>query len=121
MKKLFFLCAFLLMSMQIQAQLYIVETHASFTGFGYEYATAVVIYEPNALQPTIVEVDIEIGINASNDEDRSNAWLTLNQVLNGIISDGYQLMPAFSYGWDTNENDPSPTTWGGRVYFLSAP
>ena len=131
MKKLFFLCAFLFVSMQIQAQLYIVTTHEDFdynnSGLNDEPYTdldqAIVIHKPDG-ESIIIEIDdneisaSEISgysgtLNDNGGFGYKDAYLNqrLNIELNAIISEGYTLMHIVA----TDEG------WNGRRYYLSVP
>ena len=97
------------MSMQIQAQLYLVETQTFsdntvnsdpyINGSGYN----IVIYSPDG---SVVCNNVE---NLSYTE----RWQALNIVLNDIINQGYRLLPM-----TTDTDDPS---FDDKIYFLSNP
>tara|TARA_B100000945_G_scaffold93006_1_gene72646 strand:- start:202 stop:528 length:327 start_codon:yes stop_codon:yes gene_type:complete len=108
MKKLFFLCAFLFMSMQMQAQLYMVhllhvnttiDTDVNISDYGYN----IVVYSP----------DGSVDVTNVNNLDETEQWRAVNAILNDIISDGYQLIPM--------GKRLSDSFFNGTIFFLSAP
>ncbi len=132
MKKLFFLCAFLFMVMQMQAQLYIVETESS-----WEYAEpldeldyAIIIHPPDGetivipiSQDEISQTNLgEYLPNTSNngsgilmyDSNYRISYLfkRLNAELNSIISQGFQLI---------HIKNSDSSGWSGCQYYLAAP
>ncbi|MAZ58149.1 MAG: hypothetical protein CMP56_01900 [Flavobacteriales bacterium] len=106
MKKLFFLCAFLFMSMQIQAQLYMVQTE---TCWGLSCEDVIIIHAPNSTEATVQP----LGFNYDYDNSTQvQAWNDLNTVLNNIISDGYHVLP-----FSINETEG----WNKLTFFLAIP
>ena len=83
MKKLFFLCPFLFMSMQTQAQLCVVQTYLSDVSPSTGY---IKIFYSGQEEPTIIPVEIpDDSNNATWDEPEQD----LINVLGGIMSNGY--------------------------------
>ena len=87
MKNLFFLCAFLFMSMSMKAQLYIVHTYGEVVESQYNYFMTTVSpngevytidlpYLPDFPSPELMEPHIQI----------------INAELNNIINQGYKLI-----------------------------
>ena len=113
MKNLFFLCAFVFMSMQIQAQLYIVEVNPHWGGFD----NTIIIYHPNG--ETTIETIPDWQIQQSEldgydysggDYEKSYIYRWLNVELNNIISQGYKLT-------HINSDDNTPY----KTYYLAVP
>ena len=118
MKKLFLLCAFLFISMEIQAQLYIVETHEEW-GYASDILDyAIVIHQPNG-EINVIEIDdSEIwdsslsGYNTGGAESKYSYLIQRTNIeLNTIISEGYQIFHI--------RNNSS--IWDGVQYFLAVP
>jgi len=125
MKKLFFLCAFLFMSVQTQAQLYIVETWDNYNfGFGVS-DHAIVIHKPDGETDyiSISEDDLSAtdivssGMGSNNDAKHSVLFQKLNAELNAIISQGYKI----SHVHYTNTEMTSDPYWASQVFYLSVP
>ena len=105
MKKLFFLCAFLFISMQIQAQLCVVKTYDGNQYFHID------IYHSGETEPT--------QYTFNEDSFQSNYIVEMEQtiinILGGIMSDGYELIRV---------KDLEMIDLGGETdnyYYLSAP
>jgi hypothetical protein len=122
MKKLFFLCAFLFVSMQMQGQLYIVEAHTDWDYNNADLDYAIIIHQPNG-ETNVIEIssneisDSNLGGYTGYSEEYRYSYLKqrLNNELNTIISEGYQLIHI------TAPNGESFSLWEGHTYFLAAP
>ena len=110
MKNLFFLCAFLFLSMEMSAQLYIVKTVSS---NNTEPILQIEIYDPSE-EDGLSIVDLTYLIEDIDDvsERTRECWVVLNTILNDLISQGYVLLPN-SYSDNSN--------WHSKIYFLAAP
>tara|TARA_B100000902_G_C26592816_1_gene566673 strand:- start:136 stop:489 length:354 start_codon:yes stop_codon:yes gene_type:complete len=96
MKKLFFLCAFLFMSMQIQAQMYMVAL-VSVSDVDSSCSTderVLVIVDPTGEQ-TVVCIPYTVN---------SGGLVQLHQELNNIMAEGYKLIHT-SYNLDSDGGD----------------
>ena len=93
MKKLFFLCFFLFMSMQIQAQLYIVTVDMRSSSLcGADYCADVTVIGPdNVTEQQIRGFEIS-QYGGSSDPNFAQHYIELYSILNEIISNGYQLV-----------------------------
>ena len=127
MKKLFFLCAFICMSMQIQAQLYIVEAndlwcHENLASPCLDHA--IIIQHPDGSTSVIEISNQEIDSSVMDgylapsgpsvsDYRSSYLWKRLNDELNAIMSQGYEIVHIL----DTSGG----AGWGNKIYFLSVP
>ena len=123
MKKLFLLCAFLFISMEIKAQLYIVETYEDWS-YAYDFLDyAIVIHQPNG-EINVIEIDYnEIwgsGLSLSGytpdggESKYSYLMQRLNIELNTIISEGYQI-------FHIRNNSTTSPIWDRVQYFLAVP
>ena len=113
MRKSLFLCAFLFVSMQIHAQLYIVETWDNFTYQGVS-GCYIVVHSPLDTEP----IYVNLGVWDGSDMAEVDRWHELHNVLNGIMSLGYKLLPTQV---STNGQNTEETNWGNNVYFLAVP
>ena len=86
MKKLFFLCAFLFISMEIQAQIYIVAMvdDSDMPVVSCEYTSQLVL--------TIVDPEGEQTFVCIPDHVEDGGLIQLNEVLNNIVAEGYNLI-----------------------------
>jgi len=110
MKKVVFLCAFLFMSIQTQAQMYIVQTEANYdNGDGGNPIDVIIIHSPDSSSPIVQPLGYNYN---SNDVTIAQAWTDLNIVLNNIISEGYQMLP-----FSPNETG----AWDNLKLFLAVP
>ena len=97
------------MSMQIQAQLYMVEVQS--------FVSSTVNSDPNLTQEganiIIYKPDGSVETNNVAGLSHTEKWQALNIVLNDIINQGYRLLPM-----TTDTDDPS---FDDKIYFLSTP
>jgi len=136
MKKLFFLCAFLLMSMQMQAQLYIVSYstwdieydvngNKIFDDYGVlmEHTIIETVYAPDGSMSRKV---IFHGTKAEyKKEPRTIILQTISSTLNNIISKGYTLLETEDLGGNTlfygpkqNKKTDALGTFAEPVFYL---
>ena len=102
MKKLFFLCAFLFISIEMQAQLYIVHTYAQGTdtsgdGFADSLQYYMTTIAPDGSISTIEIPDFnssEVMGSGASTEEMGEHLQAVNNELNLIISLGYKLVSA---------------------------
>ena len=100
MKKLFFLCAFLFVSMEIQAQLYIVHTYleAQFneeTGLTDGYLAHMTTSSPDGTTSTVpLPFSNTPYVLYPDPEEAEERMQIINEELNNIISQGYKLIHA---------------------------
>ena len=114
MKKIFFLCTLLFMSIQIQAQMYMVSTVAynNLTSAGCVSGEIVLlIVSPDGIQTTnCIPVTLTDGL------------IALNQQLNSIMDEGYQLIESFvAPAGDNGIFSSSGYVRSGITFFLAAP
>ena len=103
MKKLFLLCAFLFMSMEMQAQLYIVHTYLE-PQFNEQTGLADGMYlaymttcSPDGATSTVslpLSTDLQYQYIYGNPEQMEEHLQIINEELNNIISQGYKLIHA---------------------------
>ena len=110
MKKLFFLCAFLFISMQIHAQLYVVNVEDC-----NDSGTSVVIFSPDGTY------------DVNNISCDANGTATVTEILNDIINSGYKITHINDYKSSDLINNDSGTTWvetfpvEKTTYYLAVP
>ena len=107
MKKLFFLCAFLFMSMQIQAQLYIVLVDNTIGNL--QSKVTIVSPDGSTSEQLIPEA---YGTSAADH------YGPLNIILNDIISEGYKLIYT---NVGATDGSPITHTQADKIYYLAAP
>ena len=116
MKKLFFLCTFLFMSVQIKAQLYIVTVEmtsviSDCVGISAPCAHITIIGPENVTEQVIVGFDVD----QANADDFAQHYIELHSILNEIISNGYELVYVKEFSAEINYNNSS------AAYFLAIP
>ena len=131
MKKLFFLCAFVFMYMQMQAQLFVVETRQDWTiasadEVTYTVDNVIIIHAPDG-STNIIEIDDE-EIQSANIESYYGGATSFNgfsvpsfretyliklvtEQLNNIISEGYSISHISGNTDSFNDN----------IYYLTVP
>jgi hypothetical protein len=108
MKKLFFLCAFLFISMQIQAQLCVVKAYA---GSDYFHIDVYHSGEPAPTEYTYEDADFP------DDNFIVGIEQTIINILGGIMSDGYELIRISNLDmWSPVEDDDII-----NYYYLAVP
>ena len=132
MKKLFFLCAFLFLSMHIQAQMYIVETWTDWDYQGTsDYDYAIVIHSPSGDTDVINITNYTIELNPivgspgtlTETDESIDSYLMkrLNEEINTIISEGYKLLHIELPPRDGSVYGYYSDGWNGGRYFLTVP
>jgi len=113
MKKLLFVLAFVFISTQVQAQLYMVST-TNGPCVANICSAYIYIHTPDGQE--IIENLGYLNVEIDNDD-----WLTANaalhSVLNNIIAEGYKLVTIHS-GLD---NDGGGYRWHEQVFYLTVP
>ncbi|MAQ32317.1 MAG: hypothetical protein CMD26_06290 [Flavobacteriales bacterium] len=102
MKKLFFLCAFLFVSIEIQAQLYIVHTYAEGLDTNGDGLVDDAQYHMTTISPdgSISTIEIpdfnssELIGSSATPEEMGEHLQVVNNELNVIINQGYKLVSA---------------------------
>ena len=116
------------MSMQIQAQLYIVETEIGWYNGNDQLSNAIIIQLPDGTTNIIEISNPEINASSmdgyiaippgsedfSQDYQYSYLWKRLNDELNAIMSQGYEIVHIL-------DQNPGGFNWDNKIYFLSVP
>ncbi len=120
MKKLFFLCSFLFISTQVQAQLYIVKGALtnSYTDINDPLSVlwtySITIASPDGSSSTIEVMSGGSEELINNTETAEILMQSLNTELNNIINQGYKLIHVI-------ENPSVYLAWNNGTYYLAVP
>jgi len=115
MKKLFFLCAFLFMSMQIQAQMYIIY----FDKFNVENTLQynIVTIAPDGTTETEEWGEYFASNIYDSDPDIVSFFQKLQEHVGPLLEEGYRFIDPFT----NTTNDMQITSQGEFVFYLAVP
>ena len=117
MKKLFFLCAFIFISIQVQAQLYIVTVDVGDAQSSEVPDAKVTIIPPSGIALEQMIPGIDYMFSTDGIYEVAEHFTAVNIILNDIISEGYKIIHI-----DNGNMDSTPMgATGDRIYYLAVP